>query len=195
MFHVMKFLIILVLTLNFQSFIKADDISDFEIENFSINKSALDFMSKNEIIDTILPYFKTKRNYYIIGVVNNLKLYDQVEIYLKSNDDKYQIKSIIAAIFINDLDACLDQKKKIVNNLDKIFLNIKKLSGSKKHESDPTGKSIHYIDQYNLDYPNHIRVECTQFSNDMINSELAQNSLNVVVMTKEINDWIVSGYK
>ena len=195
MFHVIKFLIILVLTLNFQSFIKADDISDFEIENFSINKSALDFMSKNEIIDTILPYFKTKRNYYIIGVVNNLKLYDQVEIYLKSNDDKYQIKSIIAAIFINDLDACLDQKKKIVNNLDKIFLNIKKLSGSKKHESDPTGKSIHYIDQYNLDYPNHIRVECTQFSNDMINSELAQNSLNVVVMTKEINDWIVSGYK
>ena len=194
MFHVMKFLTIFLLMLSFQSLIKADDISDFEIENLSINKSALDFMSKNEIIDNILPYFKTKRNYYIVGVVNNLKLYDQVEIYLKSNDNKYQIKSIIAGIFINDLDACLDQKKKIVNNLDKIFLNNKKLSVSKKHESDPTGKSIHYIDQYNLDYPNHIRVECTQFSNDMINSELAQNSLNVVVMTKEINDWITSGY-
>ena len=69
------------------------------------------------------------------------------------------------------------------------------MSGSKKHESDPTGKSVHYIDQYNLGYPNHIRVECTQFSDSMINSGKAQNSLNVVVMAKEINDWIVSGYK
>jgi hypothetical protein len=38
-------------------------------------------------------------------------------------------------------------------------------------------------------------VECTQFSDDMTNSGKAQNSLNVVVMTKEINDWIASGYK
>ena len=194
-FYVNKFLLIFILFLNFQSLVKANDISDFEIEGISINISALDFMSKNEIKNNILPYFETKRNYYISNFANDLKIYDQVEIYLKSNDDKYQIKSIIAGIFINELDVCLDQKKKIVSDLDKIFLNVKRLSGSKKHESDPTGNSIHYIDQYNLDYPNHIRVECTQFSNDMINSGLAQNSLNVVVMTKEINDWITSGYK
>ena len=35
----------------------------------------------------------------------------------------------------------------------------------------------------------------SNFANDMINSGLVQNSLNVVVMTKEINDWIASGYK
>jgi len=35
----------------------------------------------------------------------------------------------------------------------------------------------------------------SNFANDMINSGLVQNSLNVVVMTKEINDWITSGYK
>jgi hypothetical protein len=190
-----KLLLILFLTFSFKCLAKADDIRDFEIEGMSINKSALDFMSSNEIIENTLPYFDTKRKYYISGVVNNLKLYDQVEIYLKSNDNKYYIKSIVAGIFINELDACLKQKKKIVNNLDKIFLDVKKISGSKKHEADPTGKSIHYIDQYNLDFPNHIRVECTQFSEDMINSGLAQNSLNVVVMTKEINDWITSGYK
>ena len=161
----------------------------------SINKSVLDYISVNEVLDNTLPYFETKREYYITGIVSNLKLYDQVEIYLKSNDNKYIIKTIIAGLFIDDLDQCLKQKKKIVNDLDKIFLNIKKISGSKKHESDPTGKSIHYIDQYNLGYPNHIRVECTQFSDDMINSSMAQNSLNVVVMTKEINDWIASGYK
>ena len=194
-FYVNRFLLIFILFLNFQSLVKANDISDFEIEGISINISALDFMSKKEIKNNILPYFDTKRNYYISNFASDLKLYDQVEIYLKSNDNKYQIKSIVAGIFINELDVCLDQKKKIVNELDKVFLNVEKLSGSKKHESDPTGKSIHHIDQYNLNYPNHIRVECTQFSDDMINSGLAQNSLNVVVMTKEINDWITSGYK
>lgn len=190
-----RLLLIFILLFSFQSYINADDISDFEIEGMSINKSALDFMSNEEIINNTLPYFESKRKYFITSIINNLKLYDQVEIYLRSNDNKYFIKSIVAGIFVNELEACLKKKQKIVNDLDQIFLNIKKISGSKKHESDPTGKSIHYIDQYNLGFPNHIRVECTQFSNDIINSGLAQNSLNVVVMTKEINDWIVSGYK
>jgi hypothetical protein len=190
-----KLLLVIILIFNFQNLTKADDISDFEIEGLSVNKTALDFMSKNEIKSNTLPYFESKRSYYITGIVNNLKLYDRVEIYLKSNDKSYKIKAIIAGIFINDLESCLKQKKKIVNDLDKIFLNVKKLSGSKKHEADPSGKSFHYIDQYNLDHPNHIRVECTQFSNEMINSGMAQNSLNVVVMTEEINDWVYSGYK
>ena len=190
-----RLLLILILIFNFQSWTKADDIKDFEIEGMSINKSALYFMTVDEIVNNTLPYFETKRKYYISSFVGDLKLYDQVEIYLKSNDNKYIIKKIIAGLFIDDLDQCLKQKKKIVHDLDKIFLNIKKISGSKKHEADPTGQSKHYIDQYNLGYPNHIRVECTQFSKEMINAGLANNSLNVVVMTKEINDWVTGGYK
>ena len=189
------FLSFLILIFTIQSWTKADDIKDFEIEGMSINKSALYFMTVDEIVNNTLPYFETKRKYYISSFVGDLKLYDQVEIYLKSNDNKYYIKSIIAGIFIDELDQCLKQKKKIVNDLDKIFLDIKKISGSKKHEADPTGHSKHYIDQYNLGYPNHIRVECTQFSKEMINAGLANNSLNVVVMTKEINDWVAGGYK
>ena len=188
-------LLFFILTVSFQSWANSDDIKDFGIEGMSINKSALDFMTVDEILNNTLPYFETKRKYYIVSVIDDLKLYDQVEIYLKSNDNKYIIKTIIAGLFIDDLDQCLKQKKKIVNDLDKIFSNIKKISGSKKHEADPTGQSKHYIDQYNLGYPNHIRVECTQFSKEMINAGLASNSLNVVVMTKEINDWVAGGYK
>jgi hypothetical protein len=188
-------IIVLILIFSFKSWSKAEDISSFEIEGISINKSALDFMSKNEIISNTIPYFESKRSYYIVGIINNLKLYDRVEIYLKANDNSYKIKSINAGIIIDELGNCLKQKKIIVNDLDKIFSNVKKMSGSKKHESDPSGKSIQYIDQYNLDYPNHIRVECTQFSNEIINSGMATNSLNVVVMTKEINDWVSGGYK
>ena len=107
------FISIIILIFSFQSLTKADDISDFEIEGMSINKSVLDYMSVNEVLDNTLPYFETKRKYYVTGIVNNLKLYDQVEIYLKSNDKKYIIKSIIAGIFIDELDQCLKQKKKL----------------------------------------------------------------------------------
>ena len=44
-----KILLILILTFSFQSFIKADDISDFQIEGISIGDSALNYFSEEEI--------------------------------------------------------------------------------------------------------------------------------------------------
>ena len=49
MINIKGFLLILILTLCFQSFAKADDIRDFQIEGMSIGDSALDFFSKSEI--------------------------------------------------------------------------------------------------------------------------------------------------
>ncbi len=178
-----------------QSSIKADDIRDFEIEGISIGQNLSKIMSKEEIKQNTLNYFNDTRQYYIVGMVNNLKKYDQLEFYLKTNDNTYEIRSIVAGIYSNDLDNCLKKKELIVDELDQIFVNIEKTSGKKKHEADPKGDSFHYIDQYNLDYPTHIRVECTDFSKEVLDSGLAQNSLNVVAMTKEINNWIYSGYK
>ena len=105
-------LLFFILTVSFQSWANSDDIKDFGIEGMSINKSTLDFMTVDEILNNTLPYFETKRKYYIVSVIDDLKLYDQVEIYLKSNDNKYYIKSINAGIFIDELDQCLKQKKK-----------------------------------------------------------------------------------
>ena len=50
-FNMKRLLLILILTLSFQSLSKADDISDFQIEGMSIGDSLLDFYSKDKIID------------------------------------------------------------------------------------------------------------------------------------------------
>ena len=50
------FIIILVLIFSLQSWTKADDISDFEIEGMSIGDSALDFFTE-EHIKSIRPGF------------------------------------------------------------------------------------------------------------------------------------------
>ena len=46
-----RLILILILTLNFQSWTKADDIKDFEIEGISIGDSLLDFYSEEKILN------------------------------------------------------------------------------------------------------------------------------------------------
>ena len=45
----MRLLLIIFLTLSFQTLTKADDIRDFQIEGMSIGDSALNFFSEEEI--------------------------------------------------------------------------------------------------------------------------------------------------
>ena len=55
------FIAVLVLVLNLQSWTKADDISDFEIEGVSIGDSLLDYFSKEEIKNEELFLYKNKK--------------------------------------------------------------------------------------------------------------------------------------
>ena len=45
-------------------------------------------------------------------MTNNLKSFEQVEIYLKSKDKKYEIRSINGMLVINNLKNCLKKRKK-----------------------------------------------------------------------------------
>ena len=58
-----RLLLILILTFSFQTWTKADDIIDFQIEGMSVGDSLLNYMSENEIknksTDTF--YYKNKK--------------------------------------------------------------------------------------------------------------------------------------
>ena len=69
----------------------SDDIRDFQIEGISIGDSLLDYMTIEEIKQNTLNYFQDERNYYVVAMIDNLNQYDQIELYLKSNDRKYEI--------------------------------------------------------------------------------------------------------
>ena len=97
-FYCNRFFLIFILILNFQSFSKADDISDFEIEGMSTGESLLDYMDEG----TILKLINSKSaNYYpnksfVVFTYNNksFKIYDNVGIVIKPNDSNYIIYSI-----------------------------------------------------------------------------------------------------
>lgn len=73
-----KLLLILILTFSFQSWTKAEDIRDFQIEGMSVGDSLLDFYSHNEIKDSIEltgNYYKDNK-FLVIILKSKFKIYD-----------------------------------------------------------------------------------------------------------------------
>ena len=77
----MKIFILILLIFNIQSWTKADDIRDFQIEGISIGDSLLDHMTKKEINSSKRNYLKNKK-YYVVGYDKNLDNYTPVDVYL-----------------------------------------------------------------------------------------------------------------
>ena len=93
-----RLLLILILTLNIQSWSSAEDIRDFEIEGMSIGDSLLDFISAKEIENKGKKYHYATKDYYQIGIYDNFDAYDLVTVALKNNDKKYIIENISGVI-------------------------------------------------------------------------------------------------
>ena len=51
-----RFILIIILIFSLQSWIRADDISDFEIEGMSIGDNLLDYFTKEEIVSKKMNY-------------------------------------------------------------------------------------------------------------------------------------------
>ena len=91
--------LVLVLTFSLQSWTKADDISEFEIEGISIGDSALKFFSEKDIKNNSRNYFK-KKDYTPVENSNYsfFETYDYVDLSFKTGDPKYIIVRLSGAI-------------------------------------------------------------------------------------------------
>ena len=94
-----KLLLILILTLSFQTINKADDISDFQIEGMSVGDSLLSYFTESEIKKRINSdnTFFYKKDFMAISLsykTGKFKTYDDVGVILKQNDKQYKIYSL-----------------------------------------------------------------------------------------------------
>ena len=90
------FLSVIILIFGFQSWTKADDVSEFEIEGMSIGESLLNFMSEKQITEALeseKAYFYENKFVTISSWDNRDKYetYDNVGIILKQDDSTYKI--------------------------------------------------------------------------------------------------------
>ena len=191
------YLTILVLIFSLQSWVKADDIKDFQIEGMSVGESLLEYMSENEIELSKRNYVKEKKRYYVVGYNKNLKNYDTVDVYLKTGDKKYLIKSLAGTLFLKKKE-CLIKRDEIVDDLRSLFNNAKEVSyDDVPHSYDKTGKTKQFQTAFllkNSDNNDHIRVECTDWSKKLEKENNWADNLGIGVLSKEILQWFMDGY-
>ena len=172
----------------------ADDISKYEIEGISIGDSLLDHLSKEEII-TEIERTRSAYNYlnddfgaaYLYG---NFDTYDRLSFFVKPKDKHYTIYSIKGSISYDDkLDQCFLKQKEIEKEFSSMYKNAKKRKGTFKFDWDPTGESVTHNINFLFDSGDTIEVNCTKYKKSLKIENRWEDSLQVIIDTKEITDW------
>ena len=116
------FLSALVLIFSLQSWTKADDISDFEIEGMSIGDSLLDSFNQSQI--KAEKQLNKKIKFLRMNIRNNLKIYDAVQVWWNKKDQNFKITHIGGILeFDNDINNCIKKQKEIGAEIRKSFSN------------------------------------------------------------------------
>jgi len=116
------FLAVLVLIFSFQSFARADDISDFEIEGMSLGDSLLDYFSEEEIKKAIDESYEDRLFITKTILETNSNLYEGYQFTYKESDKKKTLHNINGIIgYSNKIKECNKEVKKIVSQLSLIF--------------------------------------------------------------------------
>ena len=194
MLSMKKLLLILILTLSFQTWIKADDIRDFKIEGISIGDSLLDYLSEVEINKKIIKQDYTSDRFKAIFINSShilVNIYDGLYFDFKKNDNKYIIQAIAAKVDYENLPIirCLDKKKEIVSSIKLLFPNSEPEDDTQSHPSDETGKSKVYRTSFGITNSNWLSIEASCFSWDKKIIRFS-NHLRVSVKSDEYNVWL-----
>lgn len=117
------FIIVLVLFFNLQSWTRADDIRDFQIEGISIGDSALDYFSKSELNNAyeIFDYKDKRFRYYFLNYKNS-NAYEYLQITVIPSDKRFIIYGVEGIImYRNNINDCYKKMEEIKEEITSIF--------------------------------------------------------------------------
>ena len=186
------FLSILILIFTLQSWSKADDIIDFEIEGMSVGDSLLEYFNQKQI-ENFINYddLPSDMQYRIAEIYNgqdfNMTNYDAMQFYYKPNDPNFIIQSLSGLIDCGNKNKCDKIFMRVVDDLSRIYG-----VGNKNtvvHPDDKTGKSVHTYYEFLL---NSGSITAT---NRLWSDEVEYTSVvSVTLFSDKIIKWIKSGW-
>ena len=190
-----KSIIIFILMLFLQSNVKANDISEYQIEGISVGESLLNFMTEEEIINKRKSYYKDK---FVAILVrrNDLENYEYLQFVFKPNDKKYIIHSVEGHIdYPDNFQNCLKQRKIIDKELANSYLDIVEIvkQDNQTPNYDKTGKTKSFNTEYYLK-DGHVRVSCTNYSDELTKNKGWYDDLKVVVNSQEFTEFLTKDW-
>ncbi len=193
----MKLLSIILILLSLQSWAKANDIKELQIEGISVGDSLLEYFNKEEIEKEKLSqyslWYKNKK-YVQIGVgggsplYRKLNNYDDLSLVLKSGDNTYELYMVAGRIFCENINICKKQKKEIVKELKFFFdTNVSVNTDNRDHAADPSGKSKSYRTEFLFeDGISYVEVSVYDWSEKM----KFPDNLKVAIVTNEFSKFL-----
>lgn len=138
----------------------SNELTDFEIEGFSINLNLIDYFNSNQIKKEMNSEFAVfyKDNRYVdisVGKTDeypmrkNLNIYDEVMLTVKPEDNKFKIYAVGGTIKCETKTECEETSNEIVEDLKNYFgNNIDLNTWEDPHESDESGNSMVYGNEF-----------------------------------------------
>ena len=187
------FLSILILIVSLQSWTKANDINEFEIEGISVGDSVL----KHKDLDYVKKILKDSNTFYykdnafaVIGLNISSDIFDQISATIKPNDNKFKIYAIEGRLFFpNDIENCKIKMREISNDISTMFPGENFRTINAKHSYDKTGKSLFSAMLLDLKKGN-IEIFCIDWSNELTASKGFGDELKLMINSLEFRKWI-----
>lgn len=199
------FISILFFILSFQSWSKADDISNFEIGGFTLNQSLLDNYKKDYLISNWesqkhtydfysqkyykIAFFKTIETY---GSSETYDPYDSIVLYTLKTDNLFKIKSITGFRENMDIKNCYREQESIAVEIFNLFPNTtKKTYGPTVKEIDPTGNSTEKGIYFKFKDGSAAGTACIDYGEELLKKYPYTNDhMQVYLDTKEYSEWL-----
>lgn len=187
--------IILIFISCLQSWTKADDIRDFEIEGLSIGDNLINYMTKKEIMNNDQGHYPKNSKFFEVNYIGAKNQYDYVNLGVKRKDNKFEIYFIRGMNIVDNKNECMKIKSSIAKDLKKLFPNFYFLEGSQNHYFYED--SIQYISQFSVkpdaNASDHTRVEC-MIVGDKDKKKYGElySTLEVIISSVEFSKWLNS---
>ena len=184
-----KLFIIIIIFISFQSWIKADDIRDFEIEGISIGDSALDYFNVETLNKKKRDWFNDNEYSISAGLEPSiLKNFDKMQFVYLTKDSIYKLKGIEAIKFYeNNINDCYKLFDKTFLELKELFSEASFTEKSKsKHPGDKAG--ITMVTQQYIMFPNGDAVQL--FCEDWSIESGYTDGLRISIRKKKYRDFL-----
>ena len=191
------FLSILILIFSFQSSTKADDIRDFEIGNFSLNESLLNYYSEKNLMNNWDEQktgygFKSDKYYKFAFFGPEFDPYDHIVLYTLRSDNNFIIKSITGFRSDFEIKKCYKEMKDIALEINQVFPNSKKENyGPAIKPLDPSGKSTEKGILFILANGSVAGISCIDYSKEYLKKyDWESDHMQIFLDTKEYDKWL-----
>ena len=186
------FISTLFLIFSHQYLTKADDVTELQINMYSVGDNLIEFKSKKLIEEKEKFFFPGSKKFYRISFPIEDENYDYVAFYLKNNDKKYKIYSLEGFKFLN-YSECKKKMKSIKNSMENFFSdNFISQRNEEPHSFDKSNESmVTMIDFIGPDDYSISRIICTDWSKKMEGDGYADN-LAIYLQLKEFSNFMLT---